>query len=1122
MASESLSRGRIRDIERERSKDPALSISCQRLTPSSMASNANPTETPLRATSFVRPSPILTNVPNANRTSPHSNSASRPSSAFSISSSRSSVSLGQSRSKTPTIRNTFSNYPVNQSTKSSIVKSESCLSVSSVDPIRSASITSEYISLLLTADNQSKSSRPSSALSHSSKSFQRPFTPTHEIEDSQVPLGHHVVDNVILPLPEHDGYDVSFIEDDSRFQVTLFPSRRPIGKKDVVLLESWVDYMTTFDEDVIELTQQIKNERKQPQATLSSEIQLPLRLDDFRIPAISSELFELLKKKQTGDDRPRSAGSQHINARSPKKQSSTAKSATSSSRWSGTSVSSRENEDKTFDILAPVDPIELLKKLKEHESKLEQVVAETRSGDDQVPDMNADVCLDVLSVAFSEVTRQISQFSIAHGRILSKLWHSCIDKVYSVFKALYFVQKICSRVRKAVEDLTSQNRLLIRQVQYLHDLLEHRVHENTKMSDRLAFLEEKCATYDDMTTHLKSKYQAELEESDRRRIIELEQAYKSFDEQLQMAIKMKQSEFREFLDNFETSDASDSTDSDEEDFDDSSSSASHRKQDVTGSPLSDYQKTAQKFRNARRKMAARKERKSKPRTRQSSLFQQPISEVDASALQELSQQLLVSPEGQIVISEQVYEGDEIQIPANVVSGDEDPMGASYPDSDGSGHQNEDSPQSKSSRRRASVSRESQNRDLQGLSVPKSPITSTSSSPLSHHQAGSALKKISFLQSLAADLKNVDESIVIRRNEKGMISQMFVKSLCKETQTEDYDGPLAQGSEHGLDYQGDPQDLREMVLNKALDPLGNRLLKRRSGLGRRRSSAIQPPEQLSRSNSRRSISSFLHIPKPFDHLVLTLKANYVPRPKPPKALAKILNSILLDKIAADSVDDRENTPRQNLVEFVYDFFLNKYGLRSAADENLTDFVMGLKSIPNPSHRFLDFMQMIGFTDNQPLPLEAINLYLQPFIYIKSKLGPRVNIMEVKFISPQLARDTVFSILIPGEDSKFRDAIATKVAEESTPDNIDMDTFTHIIFGQWLISDKEEKKLLELLFQAADINRDAVLCFEEFLAAVRAIDFNVSTRQVLSNRKILFHQFGIFFHVQVFINKETCFI
>lgn len=56
--------------------------------------------------------------------------------------------------------------------------------------------------------------------------------------------------------------------------------------------------------------------------------------------------------------------------------------------------------------------------------------------------------------------------------------------------------------------------------------------------------------------------------------------------------------------------------------------------------------------------------------------------------------------------------------------------------------------------------------------------------------------------------------------------------------------------------------------------------------------------------------------------------------PKRVALKMLQQIYRDKIVADAVDDAANNQRQTMPEYVYDWFLNKYGLRKLSEQMLT--------------------------------------------------------------------------------------------------------------------------------------------------------------------------------------------
>jgi hypothetical protein len=60
------------------------------------------------------------------------------------------------------------------------------------------------------------------------------------------------------------------------------------------------------------------------------------------------------------------------------------------------------------------------------------------------------------------------------------------------------------------------------------------------------------------------------------------------------------------------------------------------------------------------------------------------------------------------------------------------------------------------------------------------------------------------------------------------------------------------------------------------------------------------------------------------------------------LRSLSPKIYKDKMAADAVDDAINNRRQNMQEYAADWFLNRHGIKSIADNMVAKFKKGLKA------------------------------------------------------------------------------------------------------------------------------------------------------------------------------------
>lgn len=98
-----------------------------------------------------------------------------------------------------------------------------------------------------------------------------------------------------------------------------------------------------------------------------------------------------------------------------------------------------------------------------------------------------------------------------------------------------------------------------------------------------------------------------------------------------------------------------------------------------------------------------------------------------------------------------------------------------------------------------------------------------------------------------------------------------------------------------------------------------------------------------------------------------------KPINPSILHKIIYDLFEDKRNADIVDDRDNNPRQNLPEFLYESYINKYGLKSLADKNLWVLAISIEKHAFRYPRIKLFSRLLGIEDPE-LDLKALNFVL----------------------------------------------------------------------------------------------------------------------------------------------------
>jgi hypothetical protein len=143
---------------------------------------------------------------------------------------------------------------------------------------------------------------------------------------------------------------------------------------------------------------------------------------------------------------------------------------------------------------------------------------------------------------------------------------------------------------------------------------------------------------------------------------------------------------------------------------------------------------------------------------------------------------------------------------------------------------------------------------------------------------------------------------------------------------------------------------------------------------------------------KSLKNKLDIPESFVHLfkVSEHKSNTKTKGKlkgvmtlkgvlPHRLLHKFIWQIYKDKIETDRSDDSDHQERQPLPDFVYDWNVNKYGLKKLAQEQLMKVFNTLKQDPGHDPTFEIFARFLGIEDLKggkatALPIEALNIFL----------------------------------------------------------------------------------------------------------------------------------------------------
>lgn len=205
------------------------------------------------------------------------------------------------------------------------------------------------------------------------------------------------------------------------------------------------------------------------------------------------------------------------------------------------------------------------------------------------------------------------------------------------------------------------------------------------------------------------------------------------------------------------------------------------------------------------------------------------------------------------------------------------------------------------------------------------------------------------------------------------------------------------------------------------------------------------------------------------------------------------NLYIEKIAADIADDRdEQSTRQTLPEFTYDWFLFKYGLQEFAEMHLAGLLRSMEdNLSDP--RIALFASLCGLAKcEEEYPLDCTHFMMMFLSHLlKVTDGPEVSEAESGHSSVRLkmAVETCQSLMLEdwGEEALKkveRDMDKVKNPEDRSNPMIDIDMVLSCVSGAWMERYHSQMADLKALFLSADENGDGVLSQEEFQVLLKS--------------------------------------
>ncbi|KAK3263123.1 hypothetical protein CYMTET_28055 [Cymbomonas tetramitiformis] len=241
----------------------------------------------------------------------------------------------------------------------------------------------------------------------------------------------------------------------------------------------------------------------------------------------------------------------------------------------------------------------------------------------------------------------------------------------------------------------------------------------------------------------------------------------------------------------------------------------------------------------------------------------------------------------------------------------------------------------------------------------------------------------------------------------------------------------------------------------------------------------------------------------DHLRIRVNDESIFKPFPMTFQATLLtvSQILVEKIAADISDDNDpNEARQNLSEFVYDYFMFKLSVPFFAELYMRSLVAALQQHKDADRRIDIFAKLIGAVPGkEPYPEEAghfliwftSNVYHEVQGPVQAEFDNGKSDVDVE-VAQKVARQTLDKALERHRNGKATvlDLIAS-ISKEALNEGgsmvfVNYSSVLGLAFDAYMRAYHNVEAMLQDLFVKGDTNKDGKLTFQEFSDIVRSVD------------------------------------
>eukprot|EP00735_Rhodelphis_limneticus_P013767 TRINITY_DN7720_c0_g1::TRINITY_DN7720_c0_g1_i1::g.8332::m.8332 TRINITY_DN7720_c0_g1::TRINITY_DN7720_c0_g1_i1::g.8332 ORF type:complete len:396 (+),score=41.17,EF-hand_8/PF13833.1/9e+02,EF-hand_8/PF13833.1/0.0012,EF-hand_8/PF13833.1/1.8e+02,EF-hand_5/PF13202.1/1.9e+03,EF-hand_5/PF13202.1/1.5e+04,EF-hand_5/PF13202.1/2.2e-05,EF-hand_7/PF13499.1/3.3e+03,EF-hand_7/PF13499.1/2.5e+03,EF-hand_7/PF13499.1/6e-05,EF-hand_7/PF13499.1/2.4e+03,EF-hand_1/PF00036.27/1.1e+03,EF-hand_1/PF00036.27/7.8e+03,EF-hand_ len=272
--------------------------------------------------------------------------------------------------------------------------------------------------------------------------------------------------------------------------------------------------------------------------------------------------------------------------------------------------------------------------------------------------------------------------------------------------------------------------------------------------------------------------------------------------------------------------------------------------------------------------------------------------------------------------------------------------------------------------------------------------------------------------------------------------------------------------------------------------------------------------LDKDQKKKIPKKLLSMPVYFQNVLRSLK-DLNDRDMPTPQVCQLIDTIYTEKHKADTQDDKQHKPRSTLQEFCYEYFLKTSGTKPQALKTLFSLLRSVQKQYQGNRRMTHFARFLSLVREElrPLDLTALNYYLEAIDTISNhKIGSHIPdhdqpSQECRYVSVSRVQDAVKKLLSHNMDTTrdpLTDIMNTLQQKITTvrlttgklksTEAVPLEDALELLLAERERETSSLAKVAVQLFEAADLNHDGVLTFDEFKEILLKVDHTQKERNI----------------------------